>query len=140
MLNFDLGIKSRFGKWYSQILPERLAKPHKPKSCFDKIFILLAFYFKKKIFCWVFWEKTKLQNQSRGSKNAAFSSSLKYIFCRLTWSLYSVFVWQNGNTSYLSISLKFRACYIMGLWSKFKIKTLIYVSIYIFGIFCWFSL
>ena len=48
--------------------------------------------------------------------------------------LQSVFVWQNNTTSYFSVPLKFGAFYITGQPRGFRIKTLIYVFIYFFGI------
>ena len=45
-----------------------------------------------------------------------------------------MFVSQNDTTSYFSVSLKFGACY-MGQWGEFKLNTLLYVFIYLFGIF-----
>ena len=47
----------------------------------------------------------------------------------------SMFIWQNDTTSYFSISLKFRACYITGQSGDFQIKTLLYIFIYFFGYF-----
>ena len=46
----------------------------------------------------------------------------------------SVFLWQNNTTSCFSVPLKFGALYITGQWGRFRIKRLIYVFIYFFGI------
>ena len=50
----------------------------------------------------------------------------------------SVLVWQNNTTSYFSVSLKFGAFYITGQCGGFRIKSLIYVFIYFFGILLFF--
>ena len=44
------------------------------------------------------------------------------------WLLYD-------TTSYFFVSLKFGACYITRQWEEFKIKTQLYIFIYLFGFF-----
>ena len=77
-LNFDIGIKSGFGQmiFSNNILPERLTKPHKSKSCFSPFFFLKKKKKKKKKICqawWAIWKKIPFFR----SNNLFFSYYLK---------------------------------------------------------------